>query len=88
MLCAFAVLFSTVFANAAGFSRVWADFFGLCGWIRWDDDRQRRRAIGVVAWLFPLICSVIYLAIQRPLLLVTFMGLCNALFLVVVAYQT
>lgn len=88
MLCAFAVLFSTVFANAAGFSRVWADFFGLCGWIRWDDDRQRRRAIGVVAWLFPLICSVIYLAIQRPLLLVTFMGLCNALFLVVVAHQT
>ncbi len=88
MLCAFAVLFSTVFANAAGFSRVWADFFGLCGWIRWEDDRQRRRAIGMVAWLFPVICSVIYLAIQRPLLLVTFMGLCNALFLVVVAYQT
>ena len=86
MLCAFAVLFSTVFANAAGFSRVWADFFGLCGWIR--GERQRRRAIGVVAWLFPLICSVIYLAIQRPLLLVTFMGVCNALFLVVVAYQT
>jgi manganese transport protein len=88
MLCAFAVLFSTVFANAAGFSRVWADFFGLCGWIRWADDRQRRRAIAIVAWLFPLICSVIYLAIQRPLLLVTFMGLCNALFLVIVAYQT
>jgi manganese transport protein len=86
MLCAFAVLFSTVFANAAGFSRVWADFFGLCGWIR--GERQRRRAIGVVAWLFPLICSAIYLAIQRPLLLVTFMGVCNALFLVVVAYQT
>jgi hypothetical protein len=35
-----------------------------------------------------VICSVIYLAIQRPLLLVTFMGLCNALFLIVVAYQT
>jgi Mn2+/Fe2+ NRAMP family transporter len=88
MLCAFAVLFSTVFANAAGFSRVWADFFGLCGWIQWDDDRQRRRSIAAVAWLFPVICSVIYLAIPRPLLLVTFMGLCNALFLVVVAYQT
>ena len=88
MLCAFAVLFSTVFANAAGFSRVWADFFGLRGWIRWEDDRQRRRAIGMVAWLFPILCSVIYLAIRRPLLLVTFMGLCNALFLVVVAYQT
>jgi hypothetical protein len=88
MLCAFAVLFSTVFANAAGFSRVWADFFGLCGWIQWDDDRQRRKSIAAVAWLFPVICSVIYLAIPRPLLLVTFMGLCNALFLVVVAYQT
>ncbi len=88
MLCAFAVLFSTAFANAAGFSRVWTDFFGLCGWIRWDDDRQRGRSIAMVAWLFPVICSAVYMAVQRPLLLVTFMGLCNALFLVVVAYQT
>jgi hypothetical protein len=26
--------------------------------------------------------------VQKPLLLVTFMGICNALFLLVVAYQT
>ncbi|MBN2325592.1 MAG: Nramp family divalent metal transporter [Candidatus Omnitrophica bacterium] len=88
MLCSFAVLFSTIFANAAGFSRMWTDFFGLCRWIDWENEKQRRRSISLTAWLFPFICGFIYFVFQKPLLLVVFMGICNALFLVVVAYQT
>ena len=88
MMCAFTVLFSTVFANSAGFSRLWADFFGLCRWIDWQNEKQRARWIAVVAWVFPTLCAVIYFVVQKPLLLVTFMGVCNALFLIVVAYQT
>jgi len=87
LLCAFTVLFSTVFANAAGFSRVWADFFGLSGWLRWSDPAPRKRCISVVAVIYPFLCAAIYLLVQRPLLLVTFMGICNALFLVVVGYE-
>lgn len=88
MICAFTVLFSTVFANAAGFSRVWADFFGLKGWIDWDNLAARRRAIAIVAWLFPVACAAIYLVVRKPLVLVIFMGLCNTAFLAVVAWQT
>lgn len=87
MLCAFTVLFSTLFANAAGFSRVWVDFFGLRGWIDWNDERQRGRSVAWIAWLFPVVCGVLYLFVRRPLVLVVFMGLCNAAFLVVVAWQ-
>jgi len=88
LLCAFAVLFSTVFANTAGFSRVWADFFGLRGWLDWSDLDHRRRAMGAVSWVFPLLCAGIYLGVRKPLLLVVFMGGCNTAFLIVVAWQT
>jgi hypothetical protein len=87
MLCAFTVLYSTVFANTAGFSRLWTDFFGLCGWLDWNDPNQRRRSISFMAWVFPILCGVVYYTVQQPLLLVIFMGIANSLFLVVVAYQ-
>ncbi|MGC9326550.1 MAG: Nramp family divalent metal transporter, partial [Candidatus Hinthialibacter sp.] len=88
MLCSFAVLFSTIFANTAGFSRLWTDFFGLCRWIDWKNEKQRRRSISLTALFFPFICGGVYFVFQKPLLLVVFMGICNALFLIVVAYQT
>ena len=87
MLCAFTVLFSTIFANTAAFSRLWTDFFGLCGWIDWNREDQRRRSIKWMTWVFPAVCGMVYLFIQKPLLLVVFMGISNALFLIVVAYQ-
>ena len=87
LACAFVVLFSTVFANAAGFSRLWTDFLGLAGCLNWSDPVRRTRWISWIGMGFPFACAVIYLLIQRPLLLVTFMGICNALFLGVVAYQ-
>jgi Mn2+/Fe2+ NRAMP family transporter len=87
LICAFTVLFSTVFANAAGFSRLWTDCFGLLGWLDWHDTPQRSRWTAWIAVLFALACAVIYLMVRKPLLLVTFMGICNALFLLVVGYQ-
>jgi Mn2+/Fe2+ NRAMP family transporter len=87
VVCAFTVLFSTVFSNAAGFSRLWTDYFGLMHWIDWKDDKQRRFSISMMAWIFPAFTGLIYLTVQKPLLLVTFMGVCNAVFLIVVAYQ-
>lgn len=88
MVCAFTVLFSTLFANAAGFSRVWADFFGLKGWIDWHDVAARRRAIAIVGCLFPVASAVIFLLVRKPLLLVILNGLFNTAFLAVVAWQT
>ncbi|MEJ2084045.1 MAG: hypothetical protein P8Y94_18320 [Acidobacteriota bacterium] len=87
MLCAFTVLFSTIFANTAAFSRLWTDFFGLCGWLDWRRDSQRRRFVRIVTCVFPVVCGVIYLFVQRPLLLIVFLGITNALYLLVVAYQ-
>lgn len=57
-ICAFAVLFCNIFANAAGFSRMWTDFFGLCRWIDWNDDIQRSHAISIMAWIFPIFYGI------------------------------
>ncbi len=87
MICAFTVLFSTIFANNAGFGRMWTDFFGLCGKINWQDKQQKDFSISIMAFLFPFVCGLIYMSVQKPLLLVIFMGISNALFLLVVAFQ-
>lgn len=87
LVCAFAVLFSTVFANTAGFSRVWVDCFGLAGCLDWRDEGVRRRWTAVVAVVFVGLAALTYLVVRKPLLLVTFMGISNALFLVVVGYE-
>ncbi len=85
MIGAFAVLFSTVFSNAAGYSRLWADFFGVSGAL--TNISQRKRVIAVMSWLLPSVWGLVYLGFQRPLILVIFMGISNSLFLLVVAYK-
>jgi Mn2+/Fe2+ NRAMP family transporter len=87
MVGAFAVLFSTVFSNAAGYSRLWADFFAVTGVIQPESAQQRRRTIAVMAWLLPIVWGLVYLGFQKPLILVIFMGISNSLFLLVVAYK-
>jgi hypothetical protein len=87
MLGAFAVLFSTVFSNAAGYSRLWADLIALVGGKAQDKSKLRNRVISVMAWLLPIVWGLVYLGFQKPLILVIFMGTMNSLFLLVVAYK-
>jgi hypothetical protein len=87
MIGAFAVLFSTVFSNAAGYSRLWTDFFAVSGVIQPQDVLQRRRATAVMAWLLPIVWGLVYVGFQKPLILVIFMGISNSLFLLVVAHK-
>ncbi len=85
LLCAVTVLFSTLFANTAGLSRLWADTLGLFRVVNPGDQRAWRRAVALMAWLVPCLSACIYWFFRRPLALVVFMGAANALFLLVVA---
>lgn len=87
MLGAFAVLFSTVFSNAAGYARLWTDFFVQVRLINGASEKARRRSVAIMAWILPLTWGAVYLTVQRPLFLVIFMGISNSLFLLVVAYK-
>ncbi len=87
MVCAFAVLYSTLFANNSGFSRLWADFFRVCRVIDPASERKRRRFVAVASWVLPALWASSYFLVQKPLALVVVMGVSNAVFLLVVAWQ-
>lgn len=87
MLCAFFVLFSTLFGATAGATRVWSDLFVVCNWMDGESESQRKRSVAILAWVVPFLWAISYLLIQLPLFLVVLWGIANSLFLVVVAYQ-
>ena len=87
MFGAFMVLFSTAFANAAGHSRLWVDFLGMCRLYDPDDTNSRSRALAILAWVMPAIWGLSYIAFQKPIALVIVLGIANSVFLLVVAYQ-
>ena len=87
LLCAASVLFSSLFSNTAGLSRLWADLLGLFRLIDVREPRQYRRTISILAWVLPAAWGLVYMTIQRPLFLIMLMGVSNAAFLLVVGWQ-
>jgi len=87
MLCAFTVLYSTLFSNAAGFARLWADLLENIRVLRTRNEGQRKRILASFSWFLPMLWGISYLIVQKPLLLVVVMGFANGGFLLVVAYQ-
>ena len=90
MLGAFVVLFSTLFAALAAWTRQFSDIFGQLGWINFKDLNQRRKSIAWLAWILPLLWASIFIFIKLPVMMVLAGGLITSviLFLVIFAvYQ-
>lgn len=86
LLGALAVLFSTIFSALAAWTRVFADAGGKLGLIDFHNFAQRRRAITLLAWFFPLAWATIYLVYKEPVLMVTLGGMGTASILLVIVY--
>lgn len=84
---AFVVLYSTLFAALAAWTRLVSDLFGRIGWIDFHDPAQRRRSIAVLAWSLPLIWALLFAYLRSPVLMVISGGIVGSalLFLVVFA---
>ena len=87
MVCAFTVLFSTMFSNNAGLARLWTGLLRVFRFIDAGNEKQSRTVLAVLAWLLPAVWAAGYFAVRKPLGLVVVMGIANALFLLVVAWQ-
>jgi hypothetical protein len=85
--CALVVLFGSLFANVAGLSRLWLDALGIFRLLDPADPRQRRRTLAVLAWSLPVVWWGVFIVVRKPLYLVMFMGMSNAIFLLVVVWQ-
>lgn len=83
---AFFVLFSSLYATLATWTRLLTDLFGHFGWIDFWDMNQRKKTADILAWILPTIWLVTYLFINLPVLMVLSGGVAGSLLLFLVVY--
>ena len=88
MVGAFFVLYSTLFAGLAVWGRLFSDIFSHFGWMDFFDLKQRKRSIGILSWVVPLIWAFLFLSIKLPLFMVLSGGIAGSVLLLLVIYAT
>jgi manganese transport protein len=80
----FFVLYSSLFATLAAWTRIYPDLFGQLGWIDFFNLERRRKTISILACTFPVLWALVYLYIDLPVLMVLFGGLVGSFMLFIV----
>ncbi|QHT72058.1 divalent metal cation transporter [Rhodocytophaga rosea] len=83
---AFVVLYSTLFAAAAAWIRIFSDNFGQMGWINFYNPGTRKKVMAWLAWIFPATWTILFLFIQLPVLMILIGGFVTSILLLVVVY--
>jgi hypothetical protein len=83
---AFFVLFSSLFASLAAWTRMYSDIFGQIGWINFFDINQRKKVIAALAWAFPTIWAATYLFINLPVVMILSGGVVGSIMLFIIVY--
>ena len=86
LIGAFFVLFSSVFASLAAWTRLFPDIFGQVGWINFFDQPQRRRTVKWLSWIIPCIWAMMYFFINLPVLMILSGGIVGSVLLFVVVF--
>lgn len=81
---AFFVLFSSVFATLAAWTRLYTDIFGQVGWIDFFNLPQRKKMISILSFVFPVIWLAIFLFIKLPVMMILFGGVVGSVMLLLV----
>ncbi|NNE93507.1 MAG: Nramp family divalent metal transporter [Verrucomicrobiales bacterium] len=84
MTGAFVVLFSTLFSALGAWTRGFADCFGQLRLLDFRDNKQRGKAIAWLAWVIPVIWSIVYFAMGKPLFMVYIGGASTTAMLLIV----
>ncbi|MBX3254583.1 MAG: Nramp family divalent metal transporter [Chitinophagaceae bacterium] len=83
---AFFVLFSSVFATLAYWSRLFSDIAGQKGWIDFTNTQQRRKLITVLSFSIPALWAAAYLFIELPVLMIISGGIVGSVLLLIIVY--
>ena len=86
LIGAFFVLYSSLFASLAAWTRMYSDIFGQLQWIDFYNATQRRRVIAILAWIFPLLWALTYMFIELPVLMILFGGMVGSIMLFIIVY--
>ncbi|MCP9745108.1 divalent metal cation transporter [Lacihabitans sp. CS3-21] len=82
----FTILFSTVFAALAAWTRQFADIFGQMGWIDFSDMAQRKKLITRLAWILPFLWAFLFVYIKLPMIMVISGGIVGSFLLILVIW--
>lgn len=86
LLGAVIVLYSTLFAALASWTRIFSDAFGQLGWINFYRQETRKKSIAIMAWAFPFAWGLLYLFIKLPVLMILLGGFSTSLLLLIVVF--
>jgi Mn2+/Fe2+ NRAMP family transporter len=82
----FTILFSTVFAALAAWTRQFADIFGQMGWIDFGNMTERKRLIARLAWILPFLWAFLFVYIKLPMIMVISGGIVGSFLLILVIW--
>lgn len=86
LIGAFFVLFSSVFAALAAFTRLYADISGQMGWINFFNPSERNKLIRWLACLLPVLWAILYFFIRLPVVMIISGGIVGSVLLFLVVY--
>ena len=85
---AFLVLFSTLFAALASWTRLWPDMFSELNWFDFHNEEKRNRLIAILAWTFPMVWALLFAFIKLPVIMVLSGGIAGSVILFLIVYTT
>jgi hypothetical protein len=86
LIGAIVVLYSTLFAGSAAWTRMFSDAFAQAGLLDYSNVIERRRWVCALAWFFPLTWTLLGLTFRAPVIMVIAGGVANAALLILVVY--
>ncbi|MDG1873648.1 MAG: Nramp family divalent metal transporter [Mariniblastus sp.] len=86
VLGAVVVLYSTMFAALAAWTRLYSDALGQIGVFDFKNIKSRKIAIGVFAWVFPVAWTFLFLFFEKPGVLVIIGGVITVVILLIVVF--
>ena len=86
LIGAIVVLYSTLMAALAAWSRLFSDSFGRIGLYSFEDQKARGTAIAIFAWVIPAIWGALFLTFQAPGWMVIIGGVATTVILLIVVF--
>ncbi|HET9486703.1 MAG TPA: divalent metal cation transporter, partial [Chryseosolibacter sp.] len=86
LIGAFFVLFSSLFASLAAWTRMYSDISGQLSWIDFSNLKQRKRVIAALAWFFPATWAVTYMFMELPVVMILFGGAVGSVMLFLIVF--
>ncbi|MGB0595522.1 MAG: Nramp family divalent metal transporter [Rubripirellula sp.] len=80
------VLYSTLFAALAAWTRMFSDAFARVGLYRFENERSRLWWIGLLAWVIPFGWATLFLLTGKPALMVILGGIATVVILLIVVF--